>query len=94
MDSELWPVVKSTLVTLILVWAGGYTNKKPKSSVFETKACRLMMYTDQEPHSVFEARVETDACTQQRSPNPIVFDQREPETDACTQTRNHDPKRV
>ena len=75
-DSELWPVVKSSLVTLILVWAGGYINKKPKSNVFETKGCRLMMYTDQEPQNVFETQVETDACTQQGHHNPNVFDQR------------------
>ena len=45
-DSELWLVVEC-LFTLILVWAGGHTNKKPKSNVFETKGCGQMMCTDQ-----------------------------------------------
>ena len=39
-DSELWLDVKSSPVsgvTFILVWAGGFTDKKPQSNVFETK---------------------------------------------------------
>ena len=59
---------------LILVWPGGYTNKKPKSNVFEIMGCRLMMYTDQEPQNVCETRVETDACTQIRNHYPNVFE--------------------
>ena len=68
-NSELWSVVKPSLVTHILVWAGGFTNKKPKSNVFETKGWRPMMCADQEPQNVFEARVETDTCARQGAPN-------------------------
>ena len=36
--------------------------------MFETKGCRQMMCTDQEPQNVFETWVETEAYTQQGSP--------------------------
>ena len=67
-----------------------YTNKKPKSNVFQTKGCRLVMYMDQEPQNLFETQVETDACTQQGA---IIqtCSIKGAETVSCTQTQNHSP---